>query len=81
MDIIAIYLIESVYINNQSVTNHQFIFFNTISAFRFSIALGIMWEMFDFVGNFLFKTNMIKGGLSNTATGLLVKLQPPLLLP
>lgn len=72
--IIAIYLIESVNQKNQSVTNHQFIFFKTIFAFSFSIALGTLWEMFEFVGDFLFKTNMIKGGLNDTATDLLVKI-------
>ena len=51
----------------------RFTLFAIIFAFSFSIALGTLWELFEFVGDYLFKTNMVKGGLEDTSTDLLVK--------
>lgn len=73
MVIIALYLIKGIYRHKQGSSKERFIFFNTIFAFSFSIALGTLWELFEFVGDYLFKSNMVKGGLIDTATDLLVK--------
>jgi hypothetical protein len=72
--IIAIYLNKSSNRKKQEVTEHQFIILNTIFAFGFSIALGTLGEIFEFIGDYLLKTNMIKGGLNDTATDLIIKI-------
>lgn len=61
--IIALHLIKN-----------RFTFLTVVLAFSFSIALGTLWEMFEFLGDYLLKTDMIKGGLEDTATDLLVKI-------
>lgn len=72
--IVILNLIQGVIINNEGITKKQFNLFLVIFAFSFTIALGTLWEMFEFAGDYLFKTNMIKGGLEDTATDLLIKI-------
>ncbi|WP_192875367.1 hypothetical protein [Clostridium taeniosporum] len=45
-----------------------------IFAFNFSITLGTLWEMVEFLGDYLFKLNMVNGGLEDTASDLLIKI-------
>lgn len=71
--IIALYLMKSIYKQKKEISKGRFILSNTILAFSFSIALGTLWELFEFVGDYLFKSNMVKGGLNDTATDLLIK--------
>lgn len=55
-------------------TERRFTLFTVIFAFSFAVTLGTLWEMFEFTGDYLFKTNMEKGGLEDTSTDLLVKI-------
>lgn len=70
--IIALYLIKGSFRKEQETTEQQFSFFIIIFAFSFSITLSTLWEMFEFTGDYLFKANMVKGGLQDTATDLLI---------
>ncbi|MDV3429318.1 MAG: hypothetical protein LIR50_20215 [Bacillota bacterium] len=72
--IIALYLIKGIIIKEKDATMQRFTFFALIFSFCFSIALGTLWEMFEFTGDYLFKTTMVKGGLEDTATDLIVKI-------
>jgi len=72
--LIALHLIQGIIIKEKEVTKERFTIFTVIFAFSFSIALGTLWEMFEFVGDYLFKTTMVKGGLEDTASDLLIKI-------
>ncbi|WP_252226992.1 hypothetical protein [Clostridium sp. ZBS2] len=71
--IIALNLIQGIITKNKQTTKQRFTIFSLIFAFSFSIALGTIWEVFEFVGDYLFKTTMIKGGLEDTLSDLIVK--------
>lgn len=72
--IIALYSIKGTIRKEQETTLQRFTLFTVIFAFSFSIALGALWEMFEFTGDYLFNTNMVKGGLEDTSSDLLVKI-------
>lgn len=72
--LIALHLIQGIIIKEKEVTKERFTIFTVIFAFSFSIALGTLWEMFEFVGDYLFKTTMVKGGLEDIASDLLIKI-------
>ncbi len=72
--IIALTLIEGIFIRGLKTTNRRFHLFAALFAFCFSIALGTLWELFEFASDFLFKTHLVKGGLDDTMTDLLAKM-------
>ncbi|HEY8889186.1 MAG TPA: hypothetical protein VIM70_02850 [Clostridium sp.] len=72
--LIALHLIKGIIIKEKEVTKERFTIFTVIFAFSFSITLGTIWEMFEFVGDYLFKTTMGKGGLEDMASDLLIKI-------
>lgn len=72
--IIALCLIQGIIAKEKEATEQRFTLFTVIFAFSFSITLGTLWEMFEFVGDYFFKTNMVNGGLEDTSTDLLVKI-------
>lgn len=72
--IIAINLRKGVIQKDQAATNKRFTLFTALFAFCFSIALGTLWEIFEFGGDYFFKTSMVKDGLLDTATDLIVKI-------
>lgn len=72
--LIALHLIQGIFIKQREITKQRFTIFTLIFAFSFSITLGTLWEMFEFVGDYLFKTNMVTGGLEDTSTDLLIKI-------
>lgn len=72
--IVAFHIIQGIIIKEKEISERRFIVFSVIFSFCFSITLGTLWEMVEFVGDYLFKTNMVKGGLKDTATDLLIKI-------
>ena len=70
--IIALYLIQGIIRKEQETSEQRFILFTLLFSFNFSIALGTLWEMFEFTGDYLVKANMVKGGLEDTSTDLLI---------
>ena len=72
--LVALYLTQGIIIRDKIATVNRFRFFNSIFSLSFSIALGTFWEIFEFLGDVLFKTNMVKGGLEDTLTDLIVHL-------
>lgn len=71
--IVSLHMIKGVVRKEVEITKKRFSVFSVIFAFCFTIALGTLWELFEFSGDYLFKREMIKGGLEDTATDLLVK--------
>nr|WP_045575121.1 hypothetical protein [Desulfosporosinus sp. I2] len=72
--IVALYAMKGTIRKDQETTLRRFTLLKIIFAFCFSIALGTLWEMFEFTGDYLFKTNLVKGGLEDTSTDLLIKI-------
>lgn len=72
--IIALHLIQGIIIKAKEVSKKRYVASLVIIAFSFSITLGALWEMFEFTGDYLFKTTMIKGGLEDTSSDLIVKI-------
>lgn len=72
--IIALKLIQGIAVSDQASTIQRFGIFTSIYAFSFSIALGTIWEMFEFIGDNIFNTNMVKGGLEDTSIDMIVKI-------
>lgn len=71
--IVSLHMIRGVIRKEVEITKKRFTIFTVIFAFSFTMALGTLWELFEFSGDYLFKQEMIKGGLEDTATDLLVK--------
>lgn len=72
--IISLHLIQGIFKQAPETTRQRFILFTVIFAFSFTITLGTMWEMFEFVTDYLFSTKLVKGGLEDTSTDLLAKI-------
>jgi len=72
--IIALYFMQGIIIKEKETTKQRFTILILIFAFSFSIALGTLWEMYEFIVDYLFKTNMVKGGLEDTSSDLIVKI-------
>lgn len=72
--IIALYSIKGMTREEQDTSKRRFTVFVIIIAFSFSITLGSLWEIFEFTGDYLFKSNMVKGGVDDTATDLLIEI-------
>ena len=72
--IVALHLIQGIVIREKEVTKERFTIFTLIFAFSFSITLGTLWEMFEFLGDYIFKTDMVNGGLEDTASDLIIKI-------
>lgn len=49
----------------------RFALFKSVSSFCFALSLGTLWELFEFTGDYLFHTGMVKGGLEDSSTDLL----------
>lgn len=72
--IFALHSIKGTIQKEQQTTEQRFALFSVIFAFSLSIALGTLWEMVEFAGDYLFNTNMVKGGLEDTSSDLIVKI-------
>lgn len=77
--IVSIHIIKGAIKRKNETPINRYILFLIIFAFSISIALGTLWEMFEFSGDYLLKTSMIKGGLEDTSTDLLVKITAALI--
>lgn len=71
--IIFIHLLKGIIQKTNSISIRRFAIFSVISAFCFSISLGTLWEIAEFLSDYFLKTNTVNGGLEDTATDLMVK--------
>ncbi|MBD7911255.1 hypothetical protein [Clostridium cibarium] len=72
--IVGLYIIKEIITKEKEVTDKRFNFFKVTFASSFSITLGTLWEVFEFLGDYFFKTTMVKGGIEDTATDLIAKI-------
>ena len=73
LTIIPLYLMQDIVSKNPLITKKRFTTLTIIFAFSFSITFGVLWEEFEFIGDYFFITTMVKGGLEDTMTDLLIK--------
>lgn len=71
--VIALSVAKGIFKKDETITKKKFVIFILIYAFSFSIALGTLWEVFEFLGDYFLKTHMIKGGLEDTLSDIIVK--------
>lgn len=72
--IISYHLIEVVIINSTKTSKKRFLFIKTLFSFSFTVTLGVLWELFESAGDLLVNSQMVKGGLEDSASDLLVKI-------
>jgi hypothetical protein len=77
--VLFLFLIKTPIKKEHGTSHKRFEFFKSISAFSFSVSLGTLWEMYEFSGDYLFGTEMVKGGLDDTATDLLIMIAAAIL--
>ncbi|WP_242960797.1 hypothetical protein [Clostridium peptidivorans] len=71
--IIGICIYKSINIPKKQINKKVVILVDIIFSFGFSIAIGVLWEIFEATGDYLFKTHMTENGLEDTAGDLLIK--------
>ncbi len=62
----------NLFMKNPVITRKRFALFKSLFAFCFSITLGTLWEIFEFSGDYIFNSKMVKGGIEDTATDLMM---------
>lgn len=69
--LIGIYIIKCVVVKRHGITEKRFMLLIVVFGFCFTMTLGMLWELFEFAGDYLVKSNMMKEGLTDTMTDLL----------
>lgn len=77
--IVFLHAIRGVMRREIEVSKKRYAMFSVIIAFCFTITAGTLWEIFEFSGDYIFNSGMIKGGLQDTATDLLTKIAAALI--
>lgn len=72
--IIGVHIIQGIFNRPKEVSKKRFLILSLIFAFCFTITLGTTWEIFEFLGDYFFKTDMVNGGIEDTATDLIIKM-------
>lgn len=72
--LIGLHLTHGIIIKDTNVTEKRFTVFTLIFAFCFAVTLGTIWEIYEFLMDYFFKTNMTSGGLEDTETDLIIKI-------
>ena len=70
---LVFYFIQGIIAKDPKSTDKRYGVLIALFAFSFSIALGTVWELFETYGDYFFHTNMVKGGLKDTAFDLTAK--------
>lgn len=78
--IIGLNLIKGIIKKDIDVTTNRFKLLTLIFSVNFTITLGVLWEVFEFLGDYFFKTAMVKGGLNDTMTDIIVKISAALIV-
>jgi len=64
-------LIKSFIINEKGINSNRYAFFISLWAFSFSTTISTLWEIFQYIGDSLLNTNMLKEGIKDTFHDLL----------
>lgn len=71
--IIGVFVTNNLIKRESFITMERFLIFKVIFAFAFTMTLGVLWELFEFAGDFILRTNMTGGDLMDTSTDLIIK--------
>lgn len=71
--IIGICMYKSINIPKKQINKKVVILLHIIFSFGFSIAVGVLWEVFETIGDYLLKTKMTENGLEDTGGDLFIK--------
>ncbi|WP_238901177.1 MULTISPECIES: hypothetical protein [unclassified Clostridium] len=72
--IIGVHLLQGIIEKTKNATKKKFSKFTLVFAFCFTIAIGTIWEIYEFLADYFFKTDMTNGSLEDTATDLMIKI-------
>lgn len=72
--IIGVHIMQGIIVKPNDVTIKRYAIFTLILSFCFTITLGTIWEMIEFLADYFFNADMVNGGLEDTATDLLIKM-------
>ena len=64
-------LIKSFINNEEQISKQRYLIFLSLWAFCFSTTISSLWEIFEYIGDGLLKTNMLQEGLRDTFQDLL----------
>lgn len=70
--ILGIHLAKGIIKKDKDITNMRFATFIVIFAFCFSMTLGVIWEIFEFLADFFLKTDMLENGIEDTMSDLMI---------
>jgi putative membrane protein len=73
LTVIGSFLINDVFISKNETMLKRFILFSSFFSFCFTVTMGVLWEIFEFAGDYLLKTHMVEGSYEDSAVDLLVK--------
>lgn len=68
----AVYVLKSNIMPEEHVSDTRFTFFIAFMSLSFSIASSASWELFEFIGDMLLPVRMVKGGLEDSMSDLLI---------
>jgi len=71
--IIGVHLLQGIMAKTKNITQNRFSKFTLMFAFCFTIAIGTIWEIYEFLADYFFKTDMTNGSLEDTVTDLMIK--------
>jgi hypothetical protein len=69
--IIAMFIFKNTLIKSPNTNYLKYIILIIFSAFSFSICIGTLWEIYEFICDYFFKTDMVKGGLEDTLSDII----------
>lgn len=67
------YIVKKIIRKEIEISQKKYKMTLSLISFCFAVALGALWEIFEFSGDFLFNTCMVKGGLEDTMSDLIIK--------
>ncbi len=70
--VIAFYILKPHLEKREGITDKKYSILLSIFAFSFSVTSSALWELFEFVGDLLLPVKMVKGGLEDTMTDLIL---------
>lgn len=68
----ALSILKSNLKKEDSISKTRFTIFLALASLCFSIACSALWEMFEFIGDRVLPVKMVKGGLEDTMSDLLI---------
>ncbi|NMA68734.1 MAG: hypothetical protein GX958_04875 [Desulfitobacterium sp.] len=70
--ILGTYLLKPHFERKEEVSARKYTVLIAIFAYAFSLASSTLWEIFEFVGDLIFPVKMVKGGLEDSLTDLIL---------